>query len=432
MNDQTNTSVAKREDNPLVALNKQLEARADQYKHALPSHIKPEDLQRTVVMAAQQNPKLLEADRRTLMLACMKAAQDGLLPDGREAALVPFTVRKKVNGNWQGVTEAQYMPMVYGLRKKILQSDEISTMNVGVVYHAEYESGRFLFELGLEPPIRHKPDLLLSDEDIADEKIVAAYSLVKFKDGSFSGEVMRRAEIDKIRELSQTGATKDYKGNPRQSKGPWADHFAEMAKKTVMRRHSKVLPMSGDIFRDVEGAEQDVAIRSAVQTLDAVDEAAPVSLPHHDEGTGEVLEHNDGTPGDEREAMDDALDGDSIPALDKNKEQEPARDPKTGMTEVTEEEARALDAGDQDDGDTEQEAEEVEDAAEDAKDTRTESEKRLDQLRTDLGKCKTEAQVSAVDAAWVKARAAYDDDLAEAFDKDIRARTAAVKKGGGK
>lgn len=324
MNDQTNMPAERREPQPLALLNKQLEERHESYRMALPSHIKPEDLQRTVVMAAQQNPKLLEADRRSLMLSCMKAAQDGLLPDGREAALVPFVTRKKdAQGRWNSHVEAQYLPMVYGLRKKILQSDEIATMTVGVVYRAEYESGRFLYEVGLEPPIRHKPDLELTAEQVEDGAIVAAYSLVKFKDGSWSGEVMRRAEIDKIRELSQTGATKVQKGRDagkaRTPSGPWVDHFAEMAKKTVMRRHSKVLPMSGDIFRDVEGEEVERSIRSATSVLDSVDEAAPLALPDHDEETGELVEQVG-----QREAE---------------------IDPATGMTVVDEETARALDAG---------------------------------------------------------------------------------------
>lgn len=377
-------------DSPLVVLSTQLEKRKADYKLALPSHIKPEDLQRTVVMAAQQNPKLLEADRRTLLLSCMKAAQDGLLPDGREAALVPFSSRRKNHqGRWESYTDVVYMPMVYGLRKKIMQSDEISTMTVGVVYRAEYESGRFLYELGIEPPIRHKPDLTLSDEDIADANIIAAYSLVKFKDGSYSGEVMRRAEIDKIRELSQTGATKDRDGNPRESKGPWADHFAEMAKKTVMRRHAKVLPMSGDIFRDVEGQEQETAIQSAVQTLDAVQEAAPVALPNHNETTGEVIDQAEDMP----------------------------TDPATGMTEVDEETARALDAGEQPADEPEQQ------------DEPTPSEAKLAEIRSRIANAKTIDETNAIDSDWTKAMAAYDEATVLEVDKELAAKRSAIREG---
>lgn len=377
MNDQSNMPATRREPSPLAILSKELEHRQEQYRMALPSHIKPEDLQRTVVMAAQQNPKLLEADRRTLMLSCMKAAQDGLLPDGREAALVPFSVRKKdPQGKWISVVEVQYMPMVYGLRKKIMQSDEIASMQVGVVYLAEYESGRFLFEVGLEPPIRYKPDLTLPMEETTDEKIVAAWSLVKFKDGSWSGEVMRRAEIDKIQNLSQTGSKVDYKGNPREPKGPWVDHFGEMAKKTVMRRHSKVLPMSGDIFRDVEGDDVERSIRSATGVLDSVDEAAPVALPSQDgqvdEETGEVVEQ-----GQEREAAD----------------------PATGMTEVDEETARKLDAGENVNG--------QESGASEEPDAKTQW---VEKIKSNIGETLTMQTLKNWDAEWQKVMASFDDD----------------------
>jgi len=75
---------------PFTVLKTQLEERADQYAAALPSTIKPERFTRTVLTAVTQNPQLLECHRGSLLLACMKAAQDGLVPDGREAALVIF------------------------------------------------------------------------------------------------------------------------------------------------------------------------------------------------------------------------------------------------------------------------------------------------------------------------------------------------------
>lgn len=395
-------NLAVREPTPLVELKHELEKRAESFRMALPSHIKPEDLQRTVLMAAQQNPAILQADRRSLILSCLKAAQDGLLPDGREAALVPFNTREKDGqGKWVSVKQVQYLPMVYGLRKKIMQSDEISVMQVGVVYRSEYESGRFLFELGMEPPVRYRPDLGLSAEETADEQIVAAFSLVKFKDGSWSAEVMRRSEIDKIRNLSQTGATGQTvkfglnQGKPIEPKGPWVDHFAEMAKKTVMRRHSKVLPMSGDIFRDVEGEEQDRAAQSAVATLEAVEPAAPDALPSNeylderiDHETGEITE---------------------TPATD-------AR----GLTEVDEATARHLDAGEEADAPEPQDSEETPaDAEEQEPDAKAQ---RLDLTRKGIKAAKALSYLAAIEKEWLKHRVAYDDDVAVEIDGLFAAR----------
>src|SRR3546814_7487569 len=111
--------------------------------------------------------------------------------------------------------------------------------------------------------LRHKPDLLLTDEEATDDNICAAYSIATYMDGTMSYEVMSRAEINKVRQVSKTGAlgmVDRRTKKPIEPKGPWVDWFGEMAKKTVMRRHAKTLPMSGDLL-DVAGRENDDALR---------------------------------------------------------------------------------------------------------------------------------------------------------------------------
>jgi recombination protein RecT len=319
----------RRERDPIDALKNQLTRRADEFRMVLPQHITPEKFQRVVATAAIQNPQLLHCDRQSFLLAAMKLAQDGLIPDGREAALVPFKTWSRQSGEiWQ----VQPMPMVYGLRKKILQSGEVISIETGVVYHADLESGHFLYEVGLEPPIRYRPNLLLSIEETTDDKIVAAYSIAKLKnefggDPYWSVEVMRRAEIDQVRQSSQTGALgkKKRDGTPIQPKGPWVDWFGEMARKTVLRRHSKVLPMSGDVLQAIErDMESERAADSAAAYL-ATEPTGPVTLP----GRGELSDDDqDNQPSHDPETGEVAEQRDS-----------------RGMTEVDEETARALDAG---------------------------------------------------------------------------------------
>jgi recombination protein RecT len=290
-------ALATRDTSDYGKLRNQLDTRADDFKMALPAHISPEKFQRTLLTAAQSNPELLKADRGSLITSAMKAAQDGLLPDGREAAIVTFVTNKKVNGDWQKIVQAQYMPMAFGLRKKILQSGEISSLETNVVYRREAEEGAFIFEAGTEAMLRHRPMLELTDEDLSDDNIVAAYSVATMKDGTKSFEVMRRAEINKVRQASQTGAVGKTKrdGTAIPPKGPWVDWFAEMARKTVMRRHSKTLPMSGDLL-DIEAADEALAARSSDRLLAVVPDA-PTVLPSreepHDPETGEVLSDED-------------------------------------------------------------------------------------------------------------------------------------------
>lgn len=280
----------------IVKFRSQLEQRAGELKMALPSHITPDKFQRTILTAVQGDPTLLEADRQSLILACMRAAQDGLLPDKREAAIVVFVENRKIDGNWIKRKVATYMPMVYGLRKKILQSGEVSALEVGIVYRRELEGGDFYYRVGVEPPLGHKPSFDLTLDDTTDDQIVAAYSIATMKDGSKSYEVMRRFEIDKVREASMTGATRDKKGQPRSPSGPWVEWFPEQAKKTVMRRHSKVLPMSGDIIVDVEGRELEAGMSTAALLTAPTVEPTLIEGRHvdedHDPETGEIIEES--------------------------------------------------------------------------------------------------------------------------------------------
>ncbi|APL94117.1 recombinase RecT [Sphingobium indicum] len=292
-------AVQRMNENPYDHLRFQLSKRADEFKMALPAHITPEKFQRTIMTAAQSNPDILKADRATLITSCMKSAQDGLLPDGREAALVTFNTRvKDAQGKWTSVKQVQYMPMVYGLRKKILQSGEVADIQTAVVYRQEIEAGLFIYEEGTERMLRHKPNLDPTF-DPSDDDIAAAYSVATLKDGTKTFEVMPRRDINKVRQASQTGALgkTDRQGNPIPPKGPWVDWFSEMARKTVMRRHSKTLPMSGDII-DMEAVDEALAARSATLAM-AIEPDAPTALapPTRDESgenfdpvTGEIID----------------------------------------------------------------------------------------------------------------------------------------------
>src|SRR5258708_28136311 len=77
-----------------------------EFKMALPANVTPERFIRTVRTALQREPDLLSCSRATLYQAAMRCAQDGLLPDGKEAGLAKFG------------DEVVYMPMVGGICKR--------------------------------------------------------------------------------------------------------------------------------------------------------------------------------------------------------------------------------------------------------------------------------------------------------------------------
>jgi recombination protein RecT len=203
--------IALREESGRLA--NQLNTMEPEFKRALPAHIPAERFQRIAITAINRNPNLLTADRKTLLEACLLAAQDGLLPDGREAALVIF-----------GRT-VQYMPMVAGIRKKVYQSGEVQSL----VARVARENDEFEVIYGDDEKIIHKPALFNAGN------MVAVYAIATYKDGSKAREVMTIDEVNRIRSISRSA-----------NGGPWKDHYEEMAKKTVIRRLSKSLPLSAE------------------------------------------------------------------------------------------------------------------------------------------------------------------------------------------
>lgn len=395
---------------------------ANQLTQALPSHISIEKFQRTLMAAVKADPDLLRADRASLINACEKAALDGLFPDKREAALVLFKRNyKDAQGNWQQAMDVVYMPMAYGLRKKILQSNEVTDITAKVVYRAEVQSGAFIYEEGTEAMLRHRPLLEMTEEEAGDDNIVAAYSMATYKDGSKSYEVLRRFEIDKVRECSQTGATSDRKGQPRKSSGPWVDFYAEMAKKTAMRRHSKTLPMSGDLLVDIEANEHDVAA-SAARMLQ-VEPDAPVALPNP-----EQLAEQD----QPRQALAEHLDDEIPTSFDKDTGEiidEPARDAATGMTEVDESTARALDAGEHsgngtlsDDSPSAAEGPADEQRGDPEHDDKPVWHGKVEWIRSATSAAKNKQHLKSVDDEFTKIRVGLPDEVIEELDGLISAR----------
>ncbi len=88
----------------LTALRSQLTEMRPHLAAALPAQIPADRFIRTVSTAVQIQPELLECDRKSLLLATLRAAQDGLLPDGRHGAFVVFNDRKA------GTKRAQWWP----------------------------------------------------------------------------------------------------------------------------------------------------------------------------------------------------------------------------------------------------------------------------------------------------------------------------------
>ena len=200
-----------------VALGKELDILKPEIAKVLPDHVSADKFMRVVTTAIAQSPELRNSDRRALFTACVKCATDGLVPDGREAALVIFGGK------------AQYMPMVTGILKKVRNSGELLSIVANVVHEAD-KFRYFVDDVGEH--VLHEPNITAPDRG----KLLCVYAIAKTKDGGVYTEVMSRGQIDEVRNVSKS-----------KDSGPWKGWYGEMARKTVIRRLSKRLPMSTDL-----------------------------------------------------------------------------------------------------------------------------------------------------------------------------------------
>jgi recombination protein RecT len=193
----------------------QLKAMEPEFASVLPEGVKPEHFTRVVLTAIQKTPELLKTERKSFLAACMFAAQDGLLPDGREGVILPYG------------SNAQWLPMVYGVIKRVLATGEVISIMSRPVYEKETFE-HWVDESGSH--FKHTPKLT-GDRG----KFSFVYATATTKNGGKFFEVMTLEEIEKVRSKSKAKF------------GPWTDWFDEMAEKTVIKRMAKRMPFSSNI-----------------------------------------------------------------------------------------------------------------------------------------------------------------------------------------
>ena len=214
-----NNAVMQRNGSAIESFRQELSRMNNEIMSALPSHIPVQHFCRVLQTAVNTSPELLNCNRKSFWQSAIKCATDGLLPDGREAAFVIF-------GN-----SVQYIPMYQGILKRIRNNNK----NILISCHLIYENDYFVWEEGTNQQLIHKP-LFPGDRG----EIIGAYAVAHFVDNdSYQFVVMSKDEINAIRSASPSG---------RSDKSPWGKWWGEMAKKTVLRRLAKMLPMNADVM----------------------------------------------------------------------------------------------------------------------------------------------------------------------------------------
>lgn len=217
---------------------------------SLPRGMDADRFARLLLTAANTNPKLFECDPTSFLAAGVQCAQLGLEPnDARGLAyLVPYKDK----------TRGMVVNLIIGYRGLLdlaRRSDRVGAVFAEVVYADD----QFDWELGLDPKIAHRR---ASDSTEDPKTITHAYAVASIN-GEKQFVVITRRGIDAARAKSM-GANSEY--------SPWAQYYAEMAKKTAVRRLAKMLPLTVEQAQAVDNDERPLHITDLGQITHYVDD----------------------------------------------------------------------------------------------------------------------------------------------------------------
>lgn len=191
-------------------------------------------LKATFLIAVQQEPKILLCTPDSLRREISKCAADGLVPDAKEAVLLPYYDNK------DRVFIAQYQPMVHGIIKRMRELGNVFQITCNLVY----EKDDFTFDEADPDSISHKSDRFAKDRGA----IVGGY-------------VIFRDERKRVLHL-ETMSAEDFETVRQTSKAPnspaWAKWKPEMCRKAVLRRGAKYISTNNDKIRALIERQDDM------------------------------------------------------------------------------------------------------------------------------------------------------------------------------
>lgn len=189
---------------------------------ALPScGITADRFARLMTTALSTNPSLQQCSPMSFLGAMMQSASLGLEPNTAlgQSYLIPYKDQCTFQLGYKGLLELVY------------RSGQISSVQAEVVY----ENDEFIYELGLDSKIIHKPKM---DGDRGQP--VAYYAIWHGKDGGYGFSVMSKAECEEHK-----------KKFCKATNSPWNTNFDSMALKTVLKKALKYAPISSSLMRDI-------------------------------------------------------------------------------------------------------------------------------------------------------------------------------------
>lgn len=229
---------------PVSNLRSLLEKASGEIEKALPKHLTPERMIRAAITAFQVTPALQECSALSIVGCVIQASQLGLELSGQlgQSWMVPY------GNKHTGQKEAQFQIGWRGYIRLAFNSGLVSYFNAHEVHEADF----FDYEYGTDQYLRHKPP-----KNGERGQVIGFYASIRLKDGAADFEVMSMADM-----LA-------HKKRHAKSDKFWGPHFVEMAKKTVIRRLAKRVPVSAELSQAATEDESREAERLEQRTLPA-------------------------------------------------------------------------------------------------------------------------------------------------------------------
>jgi recombination protein RecT len=194
--------------------------------NALPKHLTPERMMRLVFTEIRRVPALEKCDAMSLLGTVIQLAQLGLEPGPAlgQAYLIPYK---------------EECTLVIGYRGMVTLARN-SGQILSISARAVYDGDDFRVQYGTQEQIVHVPMFKTA-------VLTHVYAVAQLQGGGVQFDCMSMGEVEAIRQQYA------------HEKSPaWKNSYDEMAKKTVVRRLFKLLPMSVELAAalDVEEGDQ--------------------------------------------------------------------------------------------------------------------------------------------------------------------------------
>lgn len=182
----------------------------------------------SVVSAVQINPALSACSNSSILSAALQGEALQLAPSPQlgQFYMVPYEGKKKINGKWEVVKEAQFQIGYKGYIQLAIRSGQYRKIVVSEIKAGECEYNPITEDITLHP--------ILSPEERLKAETVGYYAMFELMNG-FVKELYSPKEAIEAHAKKYSNAYR-YDLNNNKSGSKWTTDFDAMAKKTLIRQ----------------------------------------------------------------------------------------------------------------------------------------------------------------------------------------------------